>query len=596
MIRRFSLFMMLMLTLTTVVCAQQAVGFSNGQCGRNNLTSIGSADVQGQMMRLSADKVKALVGAKLTGVSVVVGSRNCQDYDVFVRTSPEGANLAHASIVPAKANVWADYAFDAAYTVTGNEPALYVGYTCKAGNYQALSYDLTQDSKDVSFAYNEGVWQDTYGMSLGMPNVRVLAEGTPASADLMLKTYTQQGYYKGGQDYQHSIEVFNFGQKTITAFDAVVRIGDGAQQRISVADISLAANATHSVELPTLRSDDKGYQQVTVTLDNIATADGALADAEPSDNATAAAVFFYPADVQKNILLEGFTGQACPNCPAGHRAEKTAIESLESKGVTVYEVTHHAGYEPDAFSMEDDGAYCFFYGSNSTFAPAVMLNRWRCATLSSKPGPILNADALLIEQAALSVLDREPYVQMNMTSDYDAATNTAKIAVDIECLRLPSCAQTVFNIMLSQDSIIAPQSNGGSGYVHNAVARGNIVGSAWGRLVSLKEGETLHYETNYTLPASIESTAGTSYEGFAPNIATEASNMKLTAYVAAYSENDYNGNEVFNCVQIPLVKSATGISAVNSDVRNVVRYNLSGQRVGEQYKGIVIANGKKIVQ
>lgn len=38
---------------------------------------------------------------------------------------------------------------------------------------------------------------------------------------------------------------------------------------------------------------------------------------------------------------------------------------------------------------------------------------------------------------------------------------------------------------------------------------------------------------------------------------------------------------------------ATGINAVSNSTKNAARYNLSGQRVGQDYKGIVIENGKK---
>lgn len=41
--------------------------------------------------------------------------------------------------------------------------------------------------------------------------------------------------------------------------------------------------------------------------------------------------------------------------------------------------------------------------------------------------------------------------------------------------------------------------------------------------------------------------------------------------------------------------SSTGINTVKSASENGVRYNLSGQKVAEDYKGVVIENGKKVV-
>ena len=39
-----------------------------------------------------------------------------------------------------------------------------------------------------------------------------------------------------------------------------------------------------------------------------------------------------------------------------------------------------------------------------------------------------------------------------------------------------------------------------------------------------------------------------------------------------------------------------GIKAVSTKVENGVRYNLAGQKVGADYKGIVIVNGKKYMR
>lgn len=40
---------------------------------------------------------------------------------------------------------------------------------------------------------------------------------------------------------------------------------------------------------------------------------------------------------------------------------------------------------------------------------------------------------------------------------------------------------------------------------------------------------------------------------------------------------------------------ATGIRSVEADADSHTRYNLSGQRVGQDYRGIVIENGRKRV-
>ncbi len=50
-----------------------------------------------------------------------------------------------------------------------------------------------------------------------------------------------------------------------------------------------------------------------------------------------------------------------------------------------------------------------------------------------------------------------------------------------------------------------------------------------------------------------------------------------------------------NSIVVTVDASATGISSVESKQQPSVRYNLAGQKVGKDYKGLVIENGKKIM-
>ena len=55
-----------------------------------------------------------------------------------------------------------------------------------------------------------------------------------------------------------------------------------------------------------------------------------------------------------------------------------------------------------------------------------------------------------------------------------------------------------------------------------------------------------------------------------------------------------NGCHIYS---IKVEAGSTGISTVNAQkTQNNVIYNLAGQKVGNDYKGIVIMNGKKFMQ
>ena len=44
------------------------------------------------------------------------------------------------------------------------------------------------------------------------------------------------------------------------------------------------------------------------------------------------------------------------------------------------------------------------------------------------------------------------------------------------------------------------------------------------------------------------------------------------------------------------VGGATGINGINADENDGAAYNLAGQKVGKNYKGIIVKNGKKMMK
>lgn len=588
----------LLIALSTSALAT-TLSYSNGSAGRSNVARVGTTEMQGQLMRLNSDKVKMLAGKTISGIQTVIGSRNGSNFNLFVRETPDGPNLAAVenATIP-KANAWTDFAFAAPYVVKGTEENLYIGFTYEiATSYSPLSYDLTQDSKNLSYAYQDGKWVDTYGSNFGMPNIRLVTSENFDIADLMVKTFTPTGFMRTGGEYGgHEVQVLNLGTVTAKSFTAKVKVGDGEETVEPYDNVNLAPNAVFTIKLPKMVASSEGRQNVSVKVSDIVFAnDGA--DADLTDNSCSEEVFVYDQSVTKRLLIEAFTGQHCSNCPGGHRAMNTTIEELESYGIEVLEISHHAGYQPDNFTTNEDSEYCFFYNNGgSTYAPAVMINRWKNPKGTS-PGPVFNTGETLIWNNSVDALNQEPYVTVEMDCDYDETTREAQLKVDIHCHRKPE-GTTVFNIMIAQDSIITYQTNGGTDYVHNNAFRATINDNAWGFNISdkLEEGKTFTYTTTYTLPETIRSTAGTKI-ALPLDIPTDPKNMKFVAYVAAYDYENPNGNEVYNCAGTKLMSDdASSISTIRNEqcvMRN--SYNLAGQKVGENYRGIVIKNGKKVL-
>lgn len=569
------------------------IGYSNGTVGRAYLFRLGNTDKQGMAIRLGSDKLKELKGATISGIQTVFGSRNTtgKTAHLFVATSPEGKALTEQDVTISTVTKWADFTLTTPYTITGEEGELYIGYTADIdSHYSLLSSDKSNDTKGVNYAYKDGEWTDLYGTGLGCVSVRAIVSDAPAFNDAMLKTLSFDGYYKVGNDYQFAGQMFNFGTETITSLDVTLKAGAGEPVTQTISGLSIAPGATYDITFPTYTPQEEGSLNLSLTISKV----NGLSDSDATDNEGATTLYFYPKGMERSLLLEGFTGQSCSNCPAGH----TAINSfLGSTTESVVEVMHHVGYEPDRFAMAQSDAYRVFFNSATSYAPAFMMNRAIISGLNTQP--VMNTGTEYMTSAAqyLSTKHR-PYVSLKLESQYDETSRemTTKLTVYAH-ENLPE-GQNVLNVYLVQNNIIAPQTAGGTNYNHSMVFRGALTGNAWGMLLptDMQAGDSATWEKTSTLSETIFSDYWTNISTWANsyytytqddlNVPTDPANTYIVAYVGGFGGSEsIEGHEVYNCTQVKLGQShtqsgLTGIQAVsNGDSRLVPTFSVEGRRV-----------------
>lgn len=71
-------------------------------------------------------------------------------------------------------------------------------------------------------------------------------------------------------------------------------------------------------------------------------------------------------------LVEEFTSQFCPNCPYMIYYVEKAREVYE--GPLLY-VTHHTGFQNDAFTLKNEEELCYLFGEGQPYNPAIMFDR-----------------------------------------------------------------------------------------------------------------------------------------------------------------------------------------------------------------------------
>ncbi|MGN0091296.1 MAG: Omp28-related outer membrane protein [Alloprevotella sp.] len=550
--------------LLLVPCFQghaDELGYTTGAYSRSAFFSLGTGSRQGLAIRLTHEKLALLKGKRITGVTAIYGTKNLEGGTVtaFVTTDLNATPIAEKAQAITSANIpsttakWTETTFDTPYTITGEEECLYIGYTgVLTGNYALYSTDRTMDAEGRTFAIVNDAWTDLNGKGRGMANLKAVVDELPQYADILMKSAHFSDYYLAGEHYTLQGEVFNAGTETITSLD--VEVTSDQVQTLQLNNLELLPGKTLEITLPDVTAENAGATDLAMKIVKV----NGKEDADMTDNGYAEHVFFYPQNMERSMLVESFTGQKCSNCPTGHTTLKRVLEEIPQQTV---EVTHHAGYFPDNFTMNEDLQYTLFYGTSSTYAPAFMLNRYPNA---STYVPVREISENNITEMFGQVANTHPYASLKLATEYDEATREVTLKFQIQGHEDMGETQNVLNIMMVQDGMRDYQSNGGNNYEHNHTFRGTVTGNEWGLLADFKPGETVTYEKTFTLPESVRSSYWTdellAESGMTASMVTkelDPAQISFVGYIARYVPNDPALNYVYNCVQAKLGETYT---------------------------------------
>lgn len=628
--RKFTLAVASLLLLNIGSADAVTIGYSKETINRN-IFRLGSSTTQGQAIRLSKAKLQALKGKTIDFVEIAVGSKNTTDnkLNTFISTSLDGTPLVEGTLKVSRAYSKAKWTLPTPYTITGDEECLYIGYTAEIpSTYNMLLSDGSYDISGCNFAYKDGEWVDTYGMGKGSAYIFVNVDGAADYTDAIMGRNNFDGYFKAGNDYDFSARFLNAGTTTINAFDAIVTVG-GKTTTQHFDGLAIKPKEGYSFKLSGLNSNNEGNQDVNVELANV---NGKGVEVDPSDNSSSGSLFFYPHDMERSLLVESFTGQDCTQCPSGHVTIDGALEAYQNVSEdSIIELTHHAGYYPDMFTMEEDDFSRFFYSNpGSTFAPAVMVNR--NADSSVGMAPVVNVDYGDIITLLSHAASAKPYVSLNLETALDKSTRELTVKLQVKPHTDMPSDKVLFNVYLVQDGIKAYQANGGTNYTHSRVSRGTVTGNNWGISCELEDGKTMTWTKTITIPDSIHSSYwiddyidndgmySGKYNPSQTNIKAVLENMSVVAYVGEYDADDNTKNIIFNSCEAklgeshmqkgfgmstdvesveqqpatePAVRVADGRISVSGDCERVDVYSIAGGKVNVDSR---LANGVYIVK
>lgn len=260
------------------------------------------------------------------------------------------------------------------------------------------------------------------------------------------------------------------------------------------------------------------------------------------------------AQVQRNVLLEEFTGAWCGFCPAA----KPAVDSLQRLNPGLIVVAIHGG-GVDAMEIPEGRALATMYQPQAY--PAGMIDR---VLWSQRYGParaLANWEGHITEQAA-----RTAQVLVAIDADFDRSTREVHATVRATFVERPIAGAFRVNLYLVEDSVVGTgrgydQTNyGNTDPTHPYYGAGNpIIGFVHDNVLrAVPSGPT---GTEGVIPndPGIGTTYQSPYTLILPS-AVRPEHSRLVAFIS-YHGDDWGEREVLNAQQRPLLPETSGVTS-----------------------------------
>ena len=363
----------------------------------------------------------------------------------------------------------------------------------------------------------------------------------------------------------------NGSKEAVNDLDYIMTIDGvaGAEQHVKLSEaVGTGDTGSLSLTIPAQAEAGKKALKVEITKvnGNANEAKDKVAEGELGVSATQ-----YP----RNAVVEEFTTEKCPNCPAGAKILTSALAKVDE--TRTFTACHHAGYYTDWLtkSWDSDLVTLMFGGTGSSFAPGIMFNR-TCDDLPK--GQTLSGNVLSINAYSASAIAAFINNELNGLADaaltVDVALsedgNTANVTVNGECNESYDTESSLLTLYLTEDNIKAKSQSGAKGtYYHNHVIR--YANSSWGEQV---EWNNQKFTKTFSIPLT----------------STWAKDkMKVVAFLNKHNKKSYKDCKIANSNGRDLEMSS-GINGVvnGKQLTEVARYTIDGVKLSAPQQGLNI--------
>ncbi|MBC8593094.1 Omp28-related outer membrane protein [Oscillospiraceae bacterium N12] len=469
-------------------------------------------------IRFSEGVMSVVKGRKIYRLRIGVASK-ADDAKVFIR-KPDGTLVMEMS---ATLNLgWNDVVLDTPVTIP-EEKELYIGYRCTQypGEYVIAYENTTAKANGTLMALGNGIlWEYS---DLGNLCILVELEGTEDEFNCLgsiLGVFPSESYLPQGlkKKVEMVIRFLNEGEKEVTNIKLGRKYnGKELADTICAFHNKVRANNKSELTLEVIPVETSKYEY---TLKEI---NGNPVSASIKE--TGISLYDTEDVVHRVVLIEEFTSQACRNCPAGQESLHKMISGNEDN---VAMVLHHSGFAPDIFSIMESDGYCYFYGSPSTYAPAMVMDRTYLSLYDTDgTGSLAFDPRSLSKSTLLKELKLPAMVSVGIKSKYDDASRKLTVTVSGHKITDLVGEHVGLTVFLLESKYVGNQSGFSGEFEHNNFPRA-VLSDATGDVITFNGDGTYSKEYVYTIPESYTSTTGQVTE-------SHPENMNVVAFVSNYN-------------------------------------------------------------
>ena len=529
---------------------------------------------------LTKDILKSYVGMKIVGMRFAICEEIGSTTAFFkkIENDAPGADLRTKEL-STTALGWNEVMFTEPVEITGDEE-FSAGYTyTQIGdqyNGKAFPFSAVKEGIDNQYLFiycldpktGDTGWKK---FSMGGKNmsIQVLVEGEFPEYSATPEDF---GMVTGSinTDAKITVPFVNNSAYAVTDLDYVVSVDGvaGSEEHATFSpSVGVGSKSSFKVSVPCGSVEAKKSIKVEITKVN-------GHDNESKDKVAEGYVGVSSTQFTRNMVIEEFTTEKCPNCP---RVAGYLHEYLETADLSrVAAVCHHSAYYTDWLTQPCDEPLLYLYNDNGmTYAPGLMFNRQPDFDAQYAKG---NMDNVLFANTYDDVEGYADYqltlfsnAQLSMQVAVNDDSSVATVIVSGECNESLDPAQNQLTLYLTEDEIPARDQYGASGdFYHMHVIR--YFNSAWGDPVVW---ENRHFTATYSIPI---------------DEAWNKDKLTLVAFLNKHNAEDRLDNRIENSIGMTFNKAVTALKATETsdNTYEVARYNAAGQRVFGEQKGLNI--------